>query len=245
MDTSEEAEAVDAEESAVSRLEGVMTEVRAMKDEAALRANLSVRLGLQSLGFAVHMDFLRVLHSCGPRELWSNEPEVLHQISHDRRLCRILQGSLLPRSLLMLLAREPIRRAVTRRFVLEMNHPTAAMENSLRDYGFECAVEAALETGLLKVKRIKSMEHYLQLGQQARRVLNTAVYRYLPGPFALPEGWRWFESGDDFQQLADYPAFSGLHNVEEHHAAVRQGRMFLLRDEMGVGWMMWRMPVWP
>lgn len=220
-----------------------MTEVRAMRDEVALKKNQSVRLGLQSLGFAVQMDFLRVLRSSHPRELWSNEPEVLRQISHDRRLCRMLQGSLLDRSLLMLLAREPIRRAVTRRFVLEMNHPTAAMENSLRDYGFECAVEAVLETGLLKVKRIQSMEHYLQMGQQARRVLNSAAYRYPAGPFALPDGWRWFESGEDFQQLADYPAFSGVHNVEEHHGAVRLGRMFLLRDAKGEGWMMWRMPV--
>ncbi|MCC6415477.1 MAG: hypothetical protein IT582_06185 [Opitutaceae bacterium] len=234
-----------SEEAVVRLLEGLMTEVRAIKDETALRENLSVRLGLRSLGFAVNIDFLRVLCASEPRELWSNEPEVLRQISHDRRLCRMLQGSLLHRSLLTLLARGPIRRTVTRRFIVEMNHPTVAIENSLRDFGFECAVGAALETGLLKVKRIKSMEHYLQLGRQARRVLNTVVYRYLPGPFALPEGWRWFESGEDFRQLEDYPTFSGFHNVEEHHAAVRQGRMFLLRDNKGVGWMMWRMPVWP
>ena len=236
----QENETIDDSINQARRLEGVFAAARAERDAAALEANLSVRLALQSLGFPAHREFLHVMHGSHSVSLGPGSFAALRVIAGDRRLCRKLSGSFLDENLIFLLAHPTIRRAVTRRFILEMNHPPD--QGDAADwFCLPHAVIAALECGLAGTKRIRSAEHYLQIARHARQALNSASYRYPPGLFALPAGWRWFETGEDFKQLADYAADSHLHHAGHFHESVKQRDTFLLRDPQNLGWFMLRM----
>jgi hypothetical protein len=230
----------DSDTNAIDVLECVLTEARTASSAPDLRCNGSMRSSLKALGFGVPVDFLRVLMASRPRMYFASDVAALRIISHDRQFCRKLQGSFLGEHLLYLLSHELIRRNVTRRFLQEMNHHPVSDQQAI--WMAAKPVVAAMETGLVSVTRISSVRHYLDLAEVARHRLNSTAYRFPAPPFPLPDGWRWFESGADFRSLADYLPSELLHQMEFHHHSVIRGRSFLLRDPVGFGWQLHRLP---
>lgn len=230
----------DFDTNAIDVLERVLTEARTASSVADLRRNGSMRSSLKALRFAAPVDFLRVLMASRPRLYFLSDVAALRTISHDRQFCRKLQGSFLGEHLLYLLSHERIRRSVTRRFVQEMNHHPVSDQQAI--WMAAEPVVAAMETGLVPVTRISSVRHYLDLAEVARHRLNSTAYRFPAPPFPLPDGWRWFGSGADFRSLADYSPSELLHQVEFHHHSLIRGSSFLLRDSVGCGWNLYRLP---
>jgi hypothetical protein len=230
----------DSDTNATDILERVLTEARTANGVSDLHRTGSMRSSLKALGFAAPVDFLRVLMASRPRLYFPSDVAALSAISHDRQVCRKLQGSFLGEHLLYLLSHELIRRSVTRRFLREMNHCPVSDQQAI--WMAAKPVVAAMETGLVPVTRISSVQHYLELAEVARHQLNSTAYRFPAPPFPLPDGWRWFESGADFRSLADYSPSELLHQMEFHHHSVIRGSSFLLRDPAGCGWNLYRLP---
>jgi hypothetical protein len=102
-------------------------------------------------------------------------------------------------------------------------------------------VVAAIESGLVNVRRITSVRHYLALAAVSRERVASEAYRFPPPPFPLSKGWTWFTSGADFKSLANYSPSEVLHHTEFHHDTARRGTSFLLRDQSGHCWEMIRL----
>ena len=226
----------------INRLERVIADAQFLHEKTDLKRFHWARSTLKSLGFGFHIEFIRALGSAHSRTLYSGDFAWLKAISHDRAICRKLAGSFLGCELLSLLSRRVIRRAVTRRFIMEMNHAESVVQQD-NWYAMQEAVVAGLESGVLGSRRISSLDQFVKLAEVASKRINSAAYRFPEPPFRLPAGWRWFATGDDFKQLADYPAISRNHRVEFHHSSVSRGTAHLLRDPQNVGWMMFRMRI--
>jgi hypothetical protein len=227
------------ETEAIAQLERLLARARSAASVDELRRNRPVCSGLEALGIATPVDFLRLVSAAPAAERSSMDLAVLRTVSHEPATCRRLRGSWLGEHLLHLISHPPIRQRISRRLVLEMNH--------LRDFQEERVwmgadpLAAALENGLIKVRRIASVRHYLRLADTARRLLKTEAYRFPAPPFALQQGWNWFATGADFKRLADYAPDNLMQAAESHHQSTSQGDAYLLRDPENRGWVIYRL----
>jgi hypothetical protein len=225
---------------AIAQLEHLLARARSAASVDELRCNRSICSELEALGIATPVDFLRLVSAAPAAERSSMDLAVLRTVSHEPATCRRLRGSYLGEHLLHLISHQPIRQRISRRLVLEMNHLRDFQEG--RVWMGADPLVAALENGLIKVRRIASVRHYLKLVDTARRLLKTEAYRFPVPSFSPPQGWNWFATGSDFELLANYSPDNYIHTVEAHHQSTNCRDAYLLRDPEGRGWILYRLP---
>lgn len=228
------------ETEAIAHLERLLTQARSFASVDELRRNRAVVSEFKELGFATPVDFLRLVTAAPVKKLHPLDLAVLRTVSHEPATCRRLRGSHLEDHILHLIDYLPIRQRISRHLILEMNHHRDFPEE--RVWMGAHPLIAALESGLIKVRRIASVRHYLKLVDTARELLKTEAYRFQVPSFEPPQGWNWFTTGADFTRLANYSPDEWMQTVEAHHQSTNCRDAYLLRDPEGQGWILYRLP---
>lgn len=222
-------------------LERLLRRSKRAASVAELRSEPAVRADLKALGVTCATDFLRVMKTA-KRETWFlADVATMQEIAKNSRLSKHVAGCALSDQLLHLLSFASLRARVTRRFLHEFDQ--MPMEQAFDAYFGADALDAAIESNLIAVRRLMSVGQFVRLVNEARSILDTEAYRFpQPRGFSLPQGWRWFESGADFKTLVDYSPEYCLHKVEDCHCSVTRGDLFFLRDDHGHAWQLRRLP---
>lgn len=221
-------------------LERLLERSKQVASVQKLRLDPSVRADLKALGVTCAADFLRVMKAAKRESWFLADVATMQEIAKDKRLAKQVAGCALSDQLLHMLSFASLRARVTRRFLHEFDR--MPMEEAFDAYFGADALAAAIESNLLTVRRFVSVKQFVRLVKEARTILQSNAYRFpQPRGFTLPEGWRWFESGSDFQTLVHYSADYPPHKVEDCHYSVSRGDLFLLRDNHGQAWQLQRL----
>lgn len=211
---------------------------RTLGGNLGLRRKL--RADLKALGMVPRASFCRALGR-STRDLWFvGYLDALRYLSHHDALCRALEAPSFTDEMLHALGSETLRPFLTPRLIRDLDDPQ--LENQVAIWDYIEALEAAFDSRLIGARRIRDAEHFTTLGFRAKELLRSGAYKFPPPPFPAPFGWAWFETGADFASLADYDSNWCVHHPAQHHFAIRRGERYLLRDALGCGWQLQRMP---